>query len=581
VKMRRRLLLTYLLVAAAGLAAAMLLAAPLIQRQYKTEFGRRLDTALSLMTEQPQELLRDPQAFAQREQSALWAAGVPFRVTVVAEDGAVLGDSGAEGETAEIPLENHLERPEIIGARQNGRGYDIRRSESTGVRYYYAADYLPGVGFVRAALPMTELDRAMNALWWCLAVGLAAGAAAACLVAVFTSRGLSRPLSRLTSATQKIAAGDFDSRVPEERGDEVGELARSFNRMADTTAHAFRALQQEEGRLRAVLQGMDDGVLAADKENRVLLLNARAKDLLSAETLQEGDLLGGSLLQNELLTLIRQASQENGVVHGVMQAGAPERTINVYAAPLPAAEAGGAALAVLTDVTEMRRLQQLRSEFVANVTHELKTPLTSIRGFIELLQSGDRDEETRRYFYEVLDIETERLRSLIDDMLVLSQIENAKEDPAAQRCDLSQELGRTVERMLPIAEKAGVSLQWEAEEVLPVSASASRLQQLFGNLIDNAVKYNRPGGKVTVTARRQRNVAVVRVEDTGIGIPPEHLPRLFERFYRVDTSRSREVGGTGLGLAIVKHIAGLYRGDVSVESTPGEGSVFTVRLPLA
>ena len=231
-------------------------------------------------------------------------------------------------------------------------------------------------------------------------------------------------------------------------------------------------------------------------------------------------------------------------------------------------------------MTEVRKLQQLRSEFVANVTHELKTPLTSIRGFIELLKSGDRDEETRQYFYDVLDIEAERLHHLIDDMLVLSQIENAKDDVQTVPCNLNQEIETVLRRAKPIAEKNGIVLRLEAEEAFLVASSPTRLQQLFGNLVENAIKYNKPQGRVTVTLQRQRNMVLVKVKDTGIGIPQEHLPRLFERFYRVDSSRSREIGGTGLGLSIVKHLAGLYHGDVSVESVVGEGSVFTVRLPL-
>ena len=281
----------------------------------------------------------------------------------------------------------------------------------------------------------------------------------------------------------------------------------------------------------------------------------------------------------QLAGCLKEALEIDGVVRKEMKLlPGSERIMMVYAAPLNAEDAKEGGLLVLSDVTEMRKLQQLRSEFVANVTHELKTPLTSIRGFIELLKSGDRDEETRRYFYEVLDIEAERLHHLIDDMLVLSQIENAKEDVETVPCDLTQEIQTVFQRVEPIAGKNGITLELKAEETCFVASSPTRLQQLFGNLVENAVKYNKPQGKVTV--QRQRNMALVKVRDTGIGIPAEHLPRLFERFYRVDSSRSREIGGTGLGLSIVKHLAGLYHGDVSVESVVGEGSVFTVRLPL-
>ena len=385
---------------------------------------------------------------------------------------------------------------------------------------------------------------------------------------------------RLTEATRKVAAGDFESRVPEHYPNEIGQLAQSFNRMADQTQKAFSELTEQGHQLEAVLQGMDDGVLAVDQYDNILLFNERVKALLQNSGLKIGEKLDGSIVLSQLAGYLREALETDSVVRKEIKLSNPERIMTVYAAPLNAEDAKDGGLLVLSDVTEVRKLQQLRSEFVANVTHELKTPLTSIRGFIELLKSGDRDEETRQYFYDVLDIEAERLHHLIDDMLVLSQIENAKDDVQTVPCNLNQEIETVLRRAKPIAEKNGIVLRLEAEEAFLVASSPTRLQQLFGNLVENAIKYNKPQGRVTVTLQRQRNMVLVKVKDTGIGIPQEHLPRLFERFYRVDSSRSREIGGTGLGLSIVKHLAGLYHGDVSVESVVGEGSVFTVRLPL-
>ena len=389
-----------------------------------------------------------------------------------------------------------------------------------------------------------------------------------------------RPMLRLTEATRKVAAGDFESRVPEHYPNEIGQLAQSFNRMADQTQKAFSELTEQGHQLEAVLQGMDDGVLAVDQYDNILLFNERVKVLLQNSGLKIGEKLDGSIVLSQLAGYLREALETDSVVRKEIKLSNPERIMTVYAAPLNAEYAKDGGLLVLSDVTEVRKLQQLRSEFVANVTHELKTPLTSIRGFIELLKSGDRDEETRQYFYDVLDIEAERLHHLIDDMLVLSQIENAKDDVQTVPCNLNQEIETVLRRAKPIAEKNGIVLRLEAEEAFLVASSPTRLQQLFGNLVENAIKYNKPQGRVTVTLQRQRNMVLVKVKDTGIGIPQEHLPRLFERFYRVDSSRSREIGGTGLGLSIVKHLAGLYHGDVSVESVVGEGSVFTVRLPL-
>lgn len=400
------------------------------------------------------------------------------------------------------------------------------------------------------------------------------------VVSVVSSRNIVRPMLRLTEATRKVAAGDFESRVPEHYPNEIGQLAQSFNRMADQTQKAFSELTEQGHQLEAVLQGMDDGVLAVDQYDNILLFNERVKALLQNSGLKIGEKLDGSIVLSQLAGYLREALETDSVVRKEIKLSNPERIMTVYAAPLNAEDAKDGGLLVLSDVTEVRKLQQLRSEFVANVTHELKTPLTSIRGFIELLKSGDRDEETRQYFYDVLDIEAERLHHLIDDMLVLSQIENAKDDVQTVPCNLNQEIETVLRRAKPIAEKNGIVLRLEAEEAFLVASSPTRLQQLFGNLVENAIKYNKPQGRVTVTLQRQRNMVLVKVKDTGIGIPQEHLPRLFERFYRVDSSRSREIGGTGLGLSIVKHLAGLYHGDVSVESVVGEGSVFTVRLPL-
>ena len=580
--MKRRLMLFNVSVVVVGLAAAFLLALPLVRSLTYEEFTRRLDT-LALMVNEPEEIAADPQAFALSESRTLEGAGQKARVSIIDLEGNVLGDSASDSsEEGENPFtNNHLGRPEIQQALREGHGYDSRHSQSVGETFLYAAAYLPDHFFVRVALPVTELDDAMNKILFCLLFSVVLGSAVACLMAMVSSRRMIRPLTALTAATVKIAGGDLGSRVAENGKHELGELARAFNRMADTTQKAFEELHRKHRQLGGVLQGMDDGVLAVSK-GHLLLLNDRARELLEEPALAEGSPLGGNLLQNQLLELLRSAKSKGGPIRDtILCPGTPERILNVYAAPLNADESGEGILAVISDITEMRRLQQLRSEFVANVTHELKTPLTSIRGFIELLKSGDRDEETRRYFYDVLDIEAERLHHLIDDMLVLSQIENAREDATSVSCDVEEALKGTMERLRPQAEKNDVALELAAEHQILVQCSPTRLQQMFGNLIENAIKYNQPHGRVTVTAQLQRGMAVIRVADTGIGIPPEHLERLFERFYRVDTSRSREIGGTGLGLSIVKHLAGLYHGDVSVESTPDVGSVFTVRLPLA
>ena len=575
--MKKRLMISNVVIIAAGFFAAFLLVALMVQSQYRDEFRKRLDATLAVAASQEDIIRQDPQAFAHLEKKYLSQAGQEIRLTIIALDGTVLGDS--DGQLAEDIGENHLNRPEIIEARQNGYGYDMRTSTSVDKPFYYAALYLPDFGYLRAALPMSDYQSVVGTMWAYALLGMSLGIVLVCLVTWgFVSRLLD-PLRTLTVAARKIAAGNFSSRAEGKFQDEIEELACSFNQMADNTESAVRELQSKQKQLESVLQGMDHGVLAIDRDCRLLFLNESARILLNRPAMLDGDLLDGNLLIRDISSLMKQSVDENHAIRETVRDG-DEKIYTVYASPISGPDSGSA-LAVISDVTRVRRLEQLRSEFVANVTHELKTPLTSIRGSIELLKSADRDEETRKYFYDVLDIEAERLHHLIDDMLVLSQIENAKEDPSVTRCCVKQELLKTVQRLKPLAERNHISIECNLDDSLFVDCSPSRLQQLFGNLIENGIKYNKPEGKILITALRQRQMAVIRFRDTGIGIEQRHLPRLFERFYRVDTSRSREIGGTGLGLSIVKHLCALYHGDVSVDSTPGVGSTFTVRLPLS
>ena len=571
--MKKRLTLLNATIVIIGFLAAFFCAALQIQHQYRQEFEGRLDTALAILSTEDREIREDPHAAADTVGARLSASGEEMRISIIDLSGKVTGDS----EKDEIS-QNHLNRPEIQQALKTGSGTDMRISASTGRRYYYKAEYLPGKYFIRAALPTYELDAAVSRLWLIAACSMLLGILIACGLTAWLVRRMTGPLGKLTAAARRISQGDYSCRVTGTFRDEVGVLADSFNSMAQNTENAVFQLTEQQNRLNGVLQGMDDGVLAAGGDNRILFLNQSARNLLQKMDLKVGVPLSGSLLVNQIAELMRAAAQ-NGSTPTRTVIAEGERQYSVYTAPI-SGQKTAASLAVITDVTRMRNLEEMRSEFVANVTHELKTPLTSIRGSIELLKSADRDEKTRRYFYDVLDIEAERLQHLIDDMLVLSRIENAKDDPAAQPCSVADAVRNCVGRMSAVAKKNQVSISLNLDEDIYVSCSPTRLEQLLGNLIENAVKYNVPNGRVTVTSLRQKKMAVVRVQDTGIGIAKEHFGRLFERFYRVDASRSRAVGGTGLGLSIVKHLVALYGGDVEVDSEVGQGSTFTVRLPL-
>lgn len=585
--MKKRLLWVNIGVVTVGVVASFFLAFMIIQHFYREEFGRRLDTALALMSAQQEEIDENPEAFAIKASQQLHTLGQEIRITIVSPEGVVLGESNPDGfdiVNSQDTLKNHLSRPEIQEALKNGTGDDIRLSASLNIRFYYRAAYIKDRYFIRAAMPVTEMDSLTFKMLEWATLGLIIGIALSIFVTLVTTRNILEPIEKLTQATKKIADGEYGSHVPEGYKNEAGQLAAAFNEMSDNLEHAMRQLQNKQDQLESVLQGMDDGVLAIDAKGRILFLNDRLRMHVGNPELKEGAKLEGNMVLTRLGEIMRRVRLQAEPAKDTIVLSLPEpKILAVYAAPLcseQAGETGRGTLAVLSDVTRMRRLEQMRSEFVANVTHELKTPLTSIRGFIELLKDGERDEETRRYFYDVLDIEAERLHHLIDDLLVLSQIENTREDPTLTRCNLQEELKATVERLAPVAEKNGIAIELDAAVPLYVLSSSTRLQQLFYNLIENAIKYNVKDGRVYIRAVSQRKMALVQVRDTGIGIPPEHLNRIFERFYRVDASRSKAIGGTGLGLSIVKHLVSLYNGDISVESTVGVGTAFTVRLPL-
>ncbi|MDD4807971.1 MULTISPECIES: HAMP domain-containing sensor histidine kinase [Caproicibacterium] len=572
--MKKKMALLNVLIVVVSFVAAFLLCAFQLRSQYQREFSRRLDAVLSLSSLESEQFAENPQKEAQRLGSALQKAGQQVRVSIIERSGRVIGDS----ECKDIH-ENHLQRPEVQQALHSGRGYDLRQSETTHEGYLYAAQRVNAQYILRAALRTTEMDTAMRNLAVTAGICLAVGIFIACAATLPMLSHTFQPLQELTSAAEEISRGNYSSRMSVKNpNDEVGRLARSFNRMSCSTENAILELRHSQSRLKSLLEGMDDGVLAIDGEGRVLFFNERLRKLLSCPNLAVGSSLDSSLLLNHVGRVMQQA-RISGVPYKEQIAGVTEgQQFTVYAA---VAEEDKCVLAVVSDISRMKRLEQMRSEFVGNVTHELKTPLTSIRASIELLKSENRDAETRAYFYDVLDMEAERLQHLIDDMLALSRLENMREDPAAHPVSVAKAVAASVKRLKPAAQKNEVTVSCQVDPALYVCCSPMRLEQLFGNLIENAVKYNRPGGTVTVTGAVQREAAAVRVQDTGIGIAPQHIPRLFERFYRVDTSRSREIGGTGLGLSIVKHIAVLYGGDISVESKVGEGSTFTVRLPLA
>jgi two-component system phosphate regulon sensor histidine kinase PhoR len=411
-----------------------------------------------------------------------------------------------------------------------------------------------------------------------IAVLLAVGSFAAAAAAL--SRLVIRPLREVREHASALGRGELDARLRWHHGDDRDAVATAVDEMADALGDRLGLALEEGERLRAVLEGMVEGVLVVDAKGRIALANRALRELLSVW----GDLEGRPPLEvirhAELDELLRAAIERSEpVVREIELVDPEERVLSVHAARL-GGEAAEGAVAVFHDLTDIRRLEAIRSDFVANASHELRTPITAIRGFAETLLGSDPEPARRRSQLEIIRRNAERLGHLVDDLLELSRIESRRTPLQPSDVDAVRLAHEVLEDQAPMFERRGIEATLEsAEPALEVRADRRALDQVLRNLLDNAAKYTDPGGRVRVRITRSPRTATLEVADTGIGIAPEHQARIFERFYRVDASRSRALGGTGLGLAIVKHLVRAMDGEVSVESAPGRGSTFRVRLP--
>ncbi len=507
---------------------------------------------------------------------------IAMRITLLAEDGRVLADS--EEDPAE--MENHADRPEVRAARRGAFGVATRFSHTLNQPMMYVAlradDDCRPVACVRVALP---LDRVENELAWLRGVVGSAAAVtgvAALLLALWLARRVTRPLNELTTGAERIGAGDYGHMVYATGRDEVATLARTFNQMSGCLASQFAQLAEDREQLRMILSGMVEGVVALDAEQRVLFANERAAYLLGFQPQATGRKLWEVVRRRGLQDVVRRAlSGPEPCQEELTWDGPTVRSLTVHAARLAGSPPRGAVL-VLHDTSDLRRLERLRQEFVANVSHELKTPLSVIRACVETLLEGAADDpEHRGPFLQRIAEQSERLLALILDLLSLARIESGTEAFSFQAVPLAPLAAACLVRHRARAESKNLSLDAAGPDGLAAWADEEAVTQILDNLVDNALKYTPAGGHIQVRWREVDGDVCLEVEDTGIGIPEQDLPRIFERFYRVDRARSRELGGTGLGLSIVKHLAQAMHGSVRASSRPGQGSTFRVDLPRA
>lgn len=503
------------------------------------------------------------------------------RVTIVSGEGVVLGDS--EVPTAKLAtLDNHGGRPEIIQAMRGVVGKSRRYSATVDGEMVYVAVPLEFegkiAGVARVSIDFAQINTTLSSLRHALVISAGLALLVAFLVTTLAVQLVSRTALALTDSARRMAAGDLHVRIRAEGHDEFADLGRALNQLAKNLSSTLGALREESDRMSGILSNMDEGVLFLDEDGRVALVNPKLREMLVLQGRQEGNTLLESIRHTELLELLDSADVGKPIEGEIEMTGLRPSKLMVRATRLEGAHRG--VLAVFVDVTETRRLENIRREFVANVSHELRTPVTSIRSAGESLSAALSQPEIAQKFVDIIDRNGERLQVLVEDLLELSRIESKQYSPTLEPVEVGPFLVQMLTLFTDRAQRAKVKLTTEFESgAPPAHADRRALEHIVTNLVDNALKYAGPGKQVVVSVRGTDKRVLIRVSDNGPGIPESHLPRIFERFYRIDAGRSRELGGTGLGLSIVKNLTESMNGSVRVESQEGVGTTFEVSLP--
>ncbi len=548
-----------------------------LERQYVSTYAYVVATQAKVISLMMREYADDPNRDLARLQGMVQELRWRKDATIQLID--------ATGRSPAGPVDPSL--PEIQKALAGEESQAVR-DDGSGERRVYAAAPIIGrnnavMGVVYVSAPHAWVIRQLRRMAPALGTAMLLGMIAAWIVGTGLSRRLTRPLEDLGAAAVRLSEGDLSGRVPVDETAELGRLGRTFNLMGDRLQDTIHAISDERNKIEAIVTGMTDAVVATDRNGAIMLLNRAAEEMLQASRDRAQGRPAPALFGGGRLTaMLREATVYGRVTAEELPPGSVgERVVEAHCAPIRAGDGQvTGAVAVLRDVTELRQTERLRRELTANVSHELRTPLTSIKGFAETLLDGAmKDEETCRRFLAIIDGEADRLVKLVDDLLDLSLLESRRVTLKLREVDLGVLVAHTVDKLRPIADTSQLTLSESAPPGMIISADPDRLEQVLTNLVDNALKYTPPGGRVDVQVAAVNGEVEIAVRDTGGGIRPEDLPHVFERFYRADRSRTRGSGGTGLGLAIAKHIVEAHGGRMSVSSRMNEGTTFTFTIP--
>jgi two-component system phosphate regulon sensor histidine kinase PhoR len=589
VKRRRRLLWqlypTYLLITIISLGAATWFASRTLKQFHIQESASDLEARARLFETQISDHLSPLNRGAIDQICKEIAQQVTTRITVILPSGEVIGDSEKDPAT----MDNHVDRPEVRQALRGQVGVSRRYSRTLGQDMMYVGIPLKRnadiAGVVRASVSLASIDKALRSIETKIVMGGLLIALFAAILSLWVSRRIIRPIEEIKRGAERFSRGEFECRLPVENPEEIGSLSETMNQMAIELQERIRKMTKQRNELEAVLSSMLEGVIAVDNDERIISMNQAAGEMLRAHPSQaQGRTIQEVIRNVDLQNLVAKAlSREEPVEEDVVLYAEEKRMLNGHSTALYDEDGHRmGALLVLNDVTRLRKLENVRRDFVGNVSHEIKTPIAAIQGFVETLRDGAMENrEDAERFLGIIQKHVGRLNAIIEDLLSLSRIEQEEEN---QKIVLSEGrvkdvLSMAIQVSQVKATPKNVHMILSCREDLMAKINPPLLEQAVVNLLDNAIKYSEKDSAVRVEAKQSDGEIIVSIRDEGCGIEKRHIPRLFERFYRVDKARNRKLGGTGLGLAIVKHITQAHGGRVTVESTPGKGSVFCLHLP--
>jgi two-component system phosphate regulon sensor histidine kinase PhoR len=580
--LRWRIAIPYVVLILVATLGLTLYASNQVRQARMADLESQLLADARLLSDSAQPLLaRGERAEVLDAQVKHWSELLAARVTIIDPDGVVLGDSQAD----RAAMDNHLDRPEVQQALRSGQGNSTRFSQTVGYTMMYAAHTITGsdgeevIGFLRVALPLVDIEANVGQLRQSILTSGLITAVLAALIALVIAERTARPVRQLTEAAERMSEGDLSSRLVATTSDEIGQLTQAFNHMAEELRAQMTTLAEEQGRMEAVLDHMADGVLITDETGHVELINAATARILKA---REEEALGRTFAQvvphHQLIELWKRCRESGEEQVETVEISHHNLFLQAIITPFRQVGAPGY-LVILQDLTRIRRLETVRRDFISNISHELRTPLAGLKALVDTLRGGAlKDPPAAKRFLKRMDSEVDSLTQLVQELLELSRVESGQAPLLMEPTPPQEVIVPPSDRLRPQAERAGLEFSIILPSQLPlVMADAERMQMVVTNLVHNAVKFTPPGGKVTVSAESNGEEVVFSVSDTGVGIPADDLPRIFERFYKAD--RARSGGGTGLGLAIAKHVVEGHGGRIWAESIEGEESIFFFTLP--